>query len=58
MQKKPLKRGFIIKMDKQKKRLLHENGKMYFTRGTERRFFFGLTIIMLLLGIFVKAGLF
>ncbi len=49
---------FYNKMDKQKKRLLYENGKMYFTRKTERRFFFGLTIIMFLLGIFTKVGLF
>ena len=45
-------------MDEQKKTLLHENGKIYFTRETERKFYFVLTIIMLLLGILAKAGLF
>ena len=45
-------------MDKQKKALLHEKGKIYFTRETERKFYFGLTIIMLLFGILAKVGLF
>ena len=45
-------------MDKQKKTLLHEKGKIYFTRETEKKFYFGLTIIMLLSGILAKIGLF
>ena len=33
------------------------NGKIYFSRTTEQRFFFALTLIMLLIGIFYKFGL-
>ncbi len=45
-------------MDKQKKPLFYEKGKFYFTSQLERKFYFGLTIIMLSLGILAKAGLF
>ena len=45
-------------MDEQKKLLLYENGKIYFTRETERKFYFVLMIIMAILGILAKAGLF
>jgi len=41
---------------KMKKILRFENGKMYFSKATERRFYFGMTIIMLLAGIFYKLG--
>jgi hypothetical protein len=33
------------------------NGKIYFSRTTEQRFFFALTVIMLVIGIFYKFGL-
>jgi hypothetical protein len=36
----------------------YKNGKIYFSRETERKFFFILTVIMLLLGLFAKVGLF
>ena len=43
-------------MIKHKKLLKHQNGKIYFTQKTERYFYFVLTMIMLLLGIFFKTG--
>jgi hypothetical protein len=33
-----------------------KNGKMYFSKMRERKFFFAATIIMLLLGILIKLG--
>ena len=39
------------------KKMLYKNGKIYFDRGTERSFFFFLTIVMLLLGLLAKAVL-
>jgi hypothetical protein len=33
-----------------------ENGRIYFSRVTERKFFFSLTVIMLLLGALFKLG--
>jgi hypothetical protein len=33
-----------------------EDGRIYFSRVIERKFFFGLTVIMLLLGILFKLG--
>lgn len=42
----------------QKKILLHDKGKIYFSKETERKIFFFLTLIMLLTGVLVKAGLF
>ncbi len=45
-------------MDEQKKTLRYGNGKIYFTRETEKKIYFALTIIMLVLGILAKAGLF
>ncbi|MCJ7540909.1 MAG: hypothetical protein MUO88_14740 [Desulfobacterales bacterium] len=41
-----------------KKGLFHAKGVTYFDRKTERKIFFVLTLIMLLLGIFSKLGLF
>jgi len=40
-----------------KPRFFHRRGVTYFTRATERRFFFALTLVMLVLGIFVKLGI-
>ena len=45
-------------ISEKRKALIHENGKIYFSRHTERRFFFVLTIVMLLAGILFKAGLY
>ena len=45
-------------MEKQKKTWIREEGKIYFNRETEKKIFFGLTLIMLLLGILAKIGLF
>jgi hypothetical protein len=39
-----------------KKKLRIENGRIYFSRAAERKFFFSLTVIMLLLGILFKLG--
>ena len=38
-------------------RLFHRRGITYFTRDTERGFFFVLTLVMLLLGVLHKLGL-
>ena len=35
----------------------YENGRVWFTREAERRFYFILTVIMLAIGILYKAGL-
>jgi len=43
---------------RQQKILFFSDGKIYFTRKTERWFFFVLTIIMLVCGVFAKSGLF
>ncbi len=44
---------------KSKKKWLHyENGRTYFTRESERKLFFILTVFMLVSGILMKAGLF
>ncbi len=36
----------------------YKDGKIFFSKETERGFFFILTILMLLLGLLAKAGLF
>jgi len=41
----------------QKKTLFHSKGVTYFSKKTERTFFFTLTIIMLIWGVFVKFGI-
>jgi len=41
-----------------KKKVLHRNGVTYFDKDTERKIFFILTVIMLVLGILVKLGVF
>ena len=37
-----------------KKTFFHKNGRVYFSKDTERKIFFVLTIIMLVSGIFAK----
>ncbi len=46
------------KLPEQEKTLFFKNGRTYFTKEAEKKFYFGLTIIMLLLGILSKVGLF
>ncbi len=41
-----------------KKVVQYQDGKIFFSRETERKFYFILTILMLLLGLLAKAGLF
>lgn len=41
-----------------KKGVIHANGVTYLDRETERKIFFVLTLIMLLLGVLAKLGLF
>jgi hypothetical protein len=48
----------LEKKNRPKKMIQYQRGKIYFSRETERRFYFILIILMLLLGLFVKAGLF
>jgi len=45
-------------VQKQKKIILYDKGKFYYSKKTERKFYFVLTIIMLLIGILTKIGLF
>jgi hypothetical protein len=40
-----------------KKKLHFIDGRMYYSRAAERKFFFSLTVIMLLLGVLFKLGL-
>ena len=40
-----------------KKMFIRRNGRLYFSQKTERKFFFVLTLMMLLSGILLKAGL-
>ncbi len=40
------------------KLLLREKGRIYFSKGTERKVFFALTLAMLVWGIFTKIGWF
>lgn len=40
------------------KAFLHEDGKTYFSKSTERKFFFFLTLVMMVWGILSKLGLF
>lgn len=40
-----------------KRRIFHKHGVTYFSRDTERRFFFVMTLVMLVLGILYKAGI-
>ena len=42
----------------QKKAFFHSKGVTYFDKKTERAFFFILTIIMLILGVLTKFGIF
>ena len=47
-----------LEKNHQEKRMWRfENGKIYFSRTAEQRFFFALTVIMLLAGILYKFGL-
>ena len=38
------------------KMLYFENGRLYFSKDTERKFFFVLTVLMLLVGVCFKLG--
>lgn len=45
------------RMDQQKNKMLHfEDGRLYFSKASERKFFFVLTVIMLLVGACFKLG--
>jgi hypothetical protein len=45
------------RMESQSKKMLRiADGRIYFSRAAERKFFFSLTVIMLLLGILFKLG--
>ena len=46
------------KNSERRRMLFQSNGKVYFSKETERKFFFTLTLGMLLLGILAKLGLF
>ena len=41
-----------------KKKGRFEDGRLYFSRAAERKFFFSLTVVMLLLGLLFKLGVF
>ncbi len=40
----------------EKKKQRFEDGRIYFSRAAERKFFFSLTVIMLVLGLLFKLG--
>ncbi|MEF2145265.1 MAG: hypothetical protein V3573_07465 [Desulfovibrionaceae bacterium] len=40
------------------RRLHYENGRIYFSKQTERAFFFVLTVLMLVLGVFEGTNIF
>lgn len=43
--------------NQQTNKLLHfEDGRLYFSKASERKFFFVLTVVMLLVGAFFKLG--
>jgi hypothetical protein len=45
------------RIHQQANKLLHfEDGRLYFSKDTERRFFFALTLIMLVIGACFKLG--
>lgn len=45
-----------IQESEKRKWLIHIDGKLYFSKKAERTLFFILTMIMLILGLWVKAG--
>jgi hypothetical protein len=54
-------KGTSGKMDAEKierptKKIPYGNGKIYFSRRAERKFYFILTVLMLLLGLLAKIG--
>lgn len=49
---------FLGQVENKKKSICYRNGRFYFTKQAERSFFFVLTIIMLVAGIFYKTGIF
>jgi len=53
-----MEHGHHEKKIERKKGLVHAKGVTFFDRKTERKIFFVLTLIMLLLGILAKLGLF
>ena len=45
------------RIDQKANKMLHfEDGRLYFSKDTERRFFFALTVIMLVIGACFKLG--
>jgi hypothetical protein len=53
---KPVGVGSRIEPQAPKRLLRVEKGRIYFSRTAERKFFFSLTLIMLLLGVLFKLG--
>jgi hypothetical protein len=53
---KPVGVGARIEPQAPKRLLRVERGRIYFSRTAERKFFFSLTLIMLLLGVLFKLG--
>jgi len=53
-----MEQGHHEKKIDSEKGVVHANGVTFFDRKTERKFFFVLTLIMLLLGVLAKLGLF
>ncbi len=53
-----MKDGCTKNICEKNKIILYKDGKIYFSKKTERKIFFVLTIIMLIAGIFAKLDLF
>jgi hypothetical protein len=45
-------------MKEKKAPVYYHDGKLYITRGFERKLFFVLTVVMMIWGVFTKIGLF
>ena len=45
-------------MERSPKKIQYRDGKFYFSRRAERKFYFILTLLMMVLGLLAKTGLF
>lgn len=52
-----MKNTCMIQAGRRKKRILYQDGRLYFSKETERKFYFILTMIMLVAGILYKTGI-
>ncbi len=53
-----MKESIEFRDGEKKSHFIYKDGKLHFSKELERKVFFFMTIIMLLAGLFVKAGVF